>query len=75
MLLWPASALPLLKPYPDDHPLARRLRVRIDGEAPPVREPKLHAHIAPVHTRRPRSVSCSAPTRLPLPCPGAPLCL
>jgi hypothetical protein len=37
MLLWPASALPTMRPYPDDHPLARRLRVRVDGEAPPVR--------------------------------------
>ena len=35
MLLWPAAHLQALQPYPDDSPLARRLRVDITGAAPP----------------------------------------
>lgn len=29
IVLWPESALPHLRPYPDDHPLARRCRVDV----------------------------------------------
>ncbi len=35
MVLWPEDTLPALEPYPEDHPLARRLRVDIHGSSPP----------------------------------------
>ena len=34
MLLWHESKLRDLRPYPSDHPLARRLQVDITGERP-----------------------------------------
>lgn len=35
LLLWPASSLEDLQPYPRDHPLARRLRVDVTADESP----------------------------------------
>ena len=34
LLLWPAAELDALRPYPDDHPMARRLQVDVVGSPP-----------------------------------------
>jgi len=38
LLLWPAEDLGALRPYPDDHPMARRLQVDVVGSSPPSAE-------------------------------------